>query len=57
MIALLFVREDSRVERRPVYKFEEPTDWAYDSTVSESRKQYYEEVYVVEIEEWKRDHM
>lgn len=57
MIALLFVREDSRVESGSVYRFEKPTDWAEDSTVSESRKQYYEEVYVVEIEEWKRDHM
>lgn len=57
MIALLFVREDDRVERRSVYRFEEPKDWAEDSTVSDSRKQYYEEVYVVEIEEWKREHM
>lgn len=57
MIALLFVREDSRAEVRPRYRFEKPTDWAEDSTVSDSRKEYYEEVYVVEIEEWKREHM
>jgi len=57
MIALLFVREDGRAEVRPRYRFEKPTDWAEDSTVSDSRKEYYEEVYVYEIEEWKRDHM
>ena len=57
MIALLFVREDGRVESRSFYRFERPTDWAEDSTVSDSRKEYYEEVYVYEIEEWKRDHM
>jgi hypothetical protein len=54
MIALLFVREDGRVERRSVYRFEEPTDWAEDSTVSESRKEYYEYVYTKEIEDYKR---
>jgi hypothetical protein len=54
MIALLFVREDSRADVRPRYRFERPTDWAEDSTVSSSRKEYYEYVYTKEIEDYKR---
>jgi len=43
------------VRQKPVtYKFEEPADWAEDSTVSDSRKEYYEYVYTKEIEDYKR---
>jgi hypothetical protein len=54
MIALLFAREDSRADVRPRSRFERPTDWAEDSTVSSSRKDYYEYVYTKEIEDYKR---
>lgn len=35
-------------------KYEIVQDWAEDSTVSESRKEYYEYVYTKEIEDYKR---
>ena len=35
------------------YRYERPNDWAEDSTVSESKKEYCEYVYTKEIEEWK----
>ena len=49
MIALLFIGDDGRADVRKTYRFERPTDWAEDSTVSESRKEYYEYVYTKEI--------
>jgi hypothetical protein len=54
MIALLFIGDDGRADVRKTYRFERPTDWAEDSTVSESRKEYYEYVYTKEIEDYKR---
>ena len=36
------------------YKYETPNDWAEDSTVSESKKEYCEYVYTKEIEDYKR---
>lgn len=36
------------------YQYEKPIDWAEDSTVSESRQEYYEYVYTKEIEDYKR---
>ncbi len=36
------------------YKYETPNDWAADSTVSESKKEYCEYVYTKEIEDYKR---
>ena len=40
--------------QKPVtYKFERPNDWAEDSTVSESKREYCEYAYTKEIEEWK----
>lgn len=38
------------------YKYETPRDWAEDSTVSESKKEYCEYVYTKEIEDYKRSH-
>ena len=35
------------------YQYEKPNDWAEDSTVSSSRKDYYEYVYTKEIEDYK----
>lgn len=35
------------------YKYETPTDWAEDTTVSNSRKEYYEYVSNYEVEVWK----
>ena len=37
------------------YQYEKPKDWANDSTVSESKREYCEYVYTKEIEEWKRN--
>jgi hypothetical protein len=54
MIALLFIGDDGRADVRTRYRFERPTDWAEDSTVSDSRKEYYEYVYTKEIEDYKR---
>lgn len=37
------------------YQYERLNDWAEDSTVSESKREYCEYVYTKEIEEWKRN--
>lgn len=36
------------------YRYERPNDWANDSTVSQSKKEYCEYVYTKEIEDYKR---
>jgi hypothetical protein len=54
MISLLFIGDNGRADVRPRYRFERPTDWSEDSTVSESRREYYEYVYTKEIEDYKR---
>jgi hypothetical protein len=48
--------EGGYTRQKPVtYKFYPATDWAEDSTVSESKREYCEYVYTKEIEEWKRN--
>ena len=46
--------ESQQSRSKVTYKYEKPKDWANDSTVSESRKDYYEYVYTKEIEDYKR---
>jgi hypothetical protein len=36
------------------YRYDTPNDWAEDSTVSESKREYCEYVYTKEIEDYKR---
>jgi hypothetical protein len=48
--------ESKHTRPTPVkYQYDTPKDWAEDSTVSESKKEYCEYVYTKEIEEWKRN--
>ena len=45
--------ESKQPKPKSTYKYDTPNDWAEDSTVSESKREYCEYVYTKEIEEWK----
>lgn len=46
--------ESKHISSKQKYQYERPNDWAEDSTVSESKKEYCEYVYTKEIEDYKR---
>ena len=54
LVMLVFGNEDKHFYSKQKYQYEKPNDWAEDSTVSDSRKEYYEYVYTKEIEDYKR---
>jgi hypothetical protein len=45
LLMLVFGNEDKHFTFKQKYQYEKPTDWAKDSTVSYSKKNYCEYVY------------
>jgi hypothetical protein len=45
LLMLVFGNEDKHFYSKQKYQYEKPTDWAKDSTVSYSKKNYCEYVY------------